>query len=335
MEDSDLDLREEELISDLLELQARLRSVTGPKVRPVRVFKIAAAAAIFLIFCATSITYWKSREEAILLETSRYTAQAILPGSNKAVLTLDDQQSIILNGDHDGVLSKDGEVIYTDGTEIHSLEKVKMLTLRTPNGGQYHAILPDGTKIWLNAASTIRYPSKFEGKRREIWVDGEVYMEVWHNPKQPFVVRTDKQQIEVLGTTFNIYAYADNRTQSTTLVDGSLRVGNHEMSETALLKPGQQAQVKGLEPIQVKTVDTEAVIAWREGVYVVNDLSLFEFGKEIERWYDVQVEMGKYKGEQLSAMIPRDVPLADVLLAITLKTGIKFKVKERRVTALD
>lgn len=325
-----------EIVADLMDLQAR---IDKPKVleSESRIFswKIYAIVAAALACIVLGIALWNSQNNTASNDLALEMAKQILPGKNRALLIIEGQENIEINGEQDSIVTRDGRTSFGDGMVIDNSGRTKQITIKTPNGGQFEAILPDGTKVWLNAASSITYPSEFEEKYREIEVEGEVFLKVVKNSAKPFIVVTSKQKIEVLGTSFNVEAYDNQDAQKTTLEEGSLRIIGLNGQGTKVIKPGEQAIVDDLSTIAVKEIGTDVVSSWKDGIYVIQDLTLEEFGEQLARWYDIEVDMGQYKKKRLSAMIPRDVPLADVLEAITLNTQINFNVKGRRINAIN
>jgi len=258
----------------------------------------AAAAALILIFSGTYFIY-KNRDIGSPRLAIVPVKTDVPPGGNKAVLTLANGSKIILDSAANGTLARQGntKIIKTDsGRLIYTAAKEKPIeisynTLSTPRGGQFQLILPDGTKVWLNSASTITYPTAFTGNNRSISISGEAYLEVAHNMAKPFIVSVAGQQVLVLGTHFNINSYPEEATTRTTLLEGSVRItknGRH-----VLLKPGQQgvtANDPGT-PIEVSSgVDLDNVMAWKNGIFEFNNLDFKSIMRQVSRWYDVDVQ---------------------------------------------
>jgi ferric-dicitrate binding protein FerR (iron transport regulator) len=210
-------------------------------------------------------------------------------------------------------------------------------TMTTPRGRQFQLTLPDGTMVWLNAASSIRYPTVFTGTERQVEITGEAYFEVTKNIKMPFRVRVDdRADIEVLGTHFNVNAYENEKTLNTTLLEGSIRVltvsgeqTSRKMTDGVILKPGQQAQLR-TELHVFNNTDIDKVMAWKNGAFNFEDLPLEEAMRQLERWYDIKV---KYENGvpdiRFGGKIGRDVSLAD-LLQILAGTKLKFRIEKGR-----
>ena len=268
----------------------------------------------------------------------------IQPGDNKAYLTLANGQKISLNDAGNGELAKEagveitktanGQVIYSIINDAqHHTDLVN--TIETPKGGQYQLRLPDGSRVWLNAASKLIYPVSFaERGRREVSLTGEAYFEISKDKKRPFIVKSADQEVTVLGTHFNVSSYPDESVTQTTLLEGAVQVANHS-SKTVVLKPGQQASVdrERLLEIQIKEVkDLEMAIAWKnDNFYFVNE-SLEGVMKKIARWYDLEVVFQGNAGEiRMGGLISRKVVLSQVLELLEETTSCDFKVEGRKV----
>jgi len=265
------------------------------------------------------------------------------PGRNIAVLTLADGTSITLDSTHNGVLAQQGNSRVTklkDGNLIYKAldEKpaaVVFNTLSTPRGGQYRLNLPDGSQAWLNAASSITYPTAFTGGERKVSITGEVYLEIAKNPAMPFRVEvataSGHEQVEVLGTHFNVKAYGDEAMVMTTLLEGSVRLVSKGGAE--LLQPGQQGQLRsdGLLYL-VDHVDIDEVMAWKNGLFHFENADISEVMRQIARWYDVEVVFeGKAPVEKFDGEIPRNSNLTEVLKILQL-SNVHFKVEDKKVT---
>lgn len=326
-----IDLTESALLEDFAEL--RETSIAPVKTYNKLRFLLPLAAAIAVLFMTVLLWQWKVggniKEEEVTL------TQDFAPGSNKAILSIEGEADISLSGGQEALVS-DGDLLsYSDGTSIKALESVRQVKLSTPVAGQYKVQLPDNTVVWLNALSSISYPTVFAQDERRVTVTGEVYFEVSPDKNKPFIVETTEQRIEVIGTSFNLDAYGDNGNTLTTLVEGSLIVERNDIRSNVLLKPGEQSIVSTDHKIVVKKVNVDEESSWKDGLYIVHDASLAQYAKKIERWYDVQIDMGSYADESLSAIIPRNAKLSEVLQAIELKTGVKFVIEERRVMAIN
>jgi transmembrane sensor len=300
--------------------------------------KIAAAAVLIL---SLGLYWWSGRDHSPVAQQSGPVMQLtdLPPGGNKAMLTLGDGSSIMLDSAKNGDLasqgntnitkSKKGELIYNASGSTD--QAVVFNSIVTPKGGQYHIILPDGSKAWLNAASSLRFPTSFTGKERNVEMTGEVYFEVAHNPKMPFVVKTKDTEITVLGTHFNVMAYADEKVLKTTLLEGSVKVSRSGSS--AILSPGQQASLKNISGnISIAdNIDTEKEMAWKNGYFQFQDDNLANIMRQISRWYDIDVTyQGNPGNETFTGRLPRNANVSKVLKILSL-SGVKFRIEEKSI----
>lgn len=297
-----------------------------------------AAASVLLLMCIGTylwVTHINNKETSVIVLTASDTA----PGSDGAILTLADGKQVVLDSLNNGVIaSQNGsDVILHNGLLAYDLtdkltKGVEYNTITTPNGRQFAATLPDGTRVWLNAASSIRYPTVFTKHERAVEVTGEVYMEVMADKSKPFLVRVNDLEVQVLGTSFNINAYHDEPNIKTTLLDGSIKVMEKEQPHSGvILQPGQQVVYN--ENITVnKAVDIEQVVAWKNGVFNLNGATLEAFMRQIARWYDLKVV---YKGavpyEIFKGKMGRDLQLSQILQVLSLY-NIQYKLSEKTIT---
>lgn len=264
-------------------------------------FRWAAAAAVFFIAFCTAVFYFYPQT---LVET-QFTAkhEKSKPTTDKAMLTLADGTVINLEQAANGKINnKNGVVVTktTDGRLVYEAKAgqansaIAFNTLVTPRGGQYKIILPDGSAIWLNAASSLRFPTHFSGKERRVELNGEGYFEIAKNAAQPFIVTARGQEVTVLGTHFNINAYNENSLIKTTLLEGAVKVSKDQAG--CLLVPGEEAALNTSDnTISVaKNVDVNAVVAWKDGLFRFEATDIREVMQEVARWYDVDV---RYKGD--------------------------------------
>lgn len=281
--------------------------------KPVRrTLSFRYAAAILLLIGAATLAvvfFGNNKKQPTAIQTAD-----IAPGGNKAMLTLADGTVISLDSAGNGMLAQQGNaqvVKLANGQILYrmqsgSAKEMMINKISTPRGGQYQVTLPDGSKVWLNAASTLTYPAVFTGKERKVKVSGEAYFEIVQDAAKPFMVDIDgKSSVQVLGTQFNVNSYADDGHIRTTLLEGSIRADN------LLLKPGQQAVTgKGLE----EQVNINQVIAWKQGIFNFQDQDLTTVMKQIERWYDVDVQYeGAVPDIRFKGKMDRGVSLSGVL----------------------
>lgn len=319
------------LAADKLAQQPEMLSSTPNRVYFLQRYWWAAACIVVLATGA----YYLSKQAPPTAVVATSPVKDIAPGGNRAVLTLSDGTQIPLDSAGNGVLAQQGNTRITklnNGRLAYngsgsSEDKVLYNTMSTPLGGQYQLILPDGTGVWLNAASSISYPTAFTGNERSVTVTGEVYFEVVKNEKMPFRVKAGNTTIDVLGTHFNINAYKDEASINTTLVQGSVRVSVQQQQQ--MLKPGQQARVaaKG-ESIQVLDhADLSEVLAWKAGFFSFNDADLPAVMRQLSRWYNVEVTYeGKIPQRVFTGEIGRNLTLSQVLKGLT-KTRIKYRIE--------
>ncbi|MEO7215223.1 FecR family protein [Mucilaginibacter sp.] len=304
-----------------------------------------AAAAVALIFISLC-TYWHlypKKETQTHAKAVKHPAHDALPGGNKAILTLANGKTIILDNAQNGTLAKqgativkktaDGQLLYNSAAMADNSPIPSINTIVTPRGGQYQVILPDGTKVWLNAASSLRFPTVFTGKTREVDITGEAYFEVAKNPAMPFKVKTNRAEIEVLGTHFNVMAYDDETTMKTTLLEGAVNIKSGSFS--AILKPGQQAQItaNGQSKV-VDDVDVNDETAWKNGIFQFRDAGIDMILRQASRWYDVDViYKGKIPHREFNGRIARSVKASELLNMLEY-TGFKLKIEGKNIIVL-
>jgi transmembrane sensor len=313
---------------------SRITLLKSPWVRYAAAFIILFGIGA-LFFLNKSSNHPKSVTEPVALKKD------IAPGKDGAVLTLEDGRRMVLDSMGNGVIAdqhgakvilKNGQLIYEKGADV---SKVAYNTMSTPRGRQFQLVLPDGSKVWMNAASSIRYPVVFTGNERVVEVTGEVYFEVAKNEKMPFKVRVNNQtQIEVLGTHFNINSYTDEASINTSLLEGSVKITHG--NEKVILKPGQQGQVEnnpGQSSIKVlQDVDMEKVMAWKNGVFDFEDASLQEVMRQLERWYDIEVRYEKgLPPLEFGGKMGRDLNLSEVLRGLQM-SEVHLSIEGRILT---
>jgi hypothetical protein len=281
--------------------------------------------------------YRPKQEKTISIVKEKSITQK--PITNKAMLTLADGRTISLDEAQNGEIArqagvtitktKDGQLVYTGKADASAINRII-----TPKGSQYQLSLPDGTKVWLNAASSLSYPAAFTGAKREVNLIGEAYFEVSENRKMPFIVHSKGQEIEVLGTHFNVNAYDDETRTETTLIKGSVRVKLLNSTKSTLLKPGEQAVVE-LNKLDKSAVNVAEAIAWKEGYFLFEDEGIQSIMRKIARWYDIDVVYAPNISQQkLGGNISRSKPLTTVLKTFSNTDKFNFKVEGRRVTVM-
>jgi len=287
------------------------------------------AAAAILLLLAGSIWRWLPRHPATVLPLA--VEAHIPPGGNRATLTLADGQKILLDSAANGALGRQGSVLILKTApgqvQYQGTDKaVSFNTLTTPRGGQYQLQLPDGTKVWLNAASSITFPTAFTGPERKVTITGEAYFEVADNKSRPFRVNVNEMEITVLGTWFNVNAYADESTMNTSLLQGKVSVAQHDQAVT--LAPGQQAQVSTQnEPIRViAAADVQQAVAWKNGLFSFTQADLGAVMRQLSRWYAIDVTFPEgIPKRSFTGDIGRSLTLDQVLKGLS-KTRINYKI---------
>jgi ferric-dicitrate binding protein FerR (iron transport regulator) len=294
-----------------------------------------AAAAFFVLFLGT---WWIFQASKPSLSTPELTQRKYaIPGRDAAILTLSDGSQILLDSTKRTITNNNGvQIINTAGLLSYAGEgvsgKTVYNTISTARGNKYQLLLGDGTKVWLNSASSLKYPVAFTGRDRKVEFTGEGFFEVAKDKTKPFSVVTSRQEIRVLGTHFNVSSYKDEETVQTTLLEGSVSV--KDKSTAVVLKPGSQALSDG-SGLQVKTdVDTEKVISWKEGWFDFDGMDLKMILRQVSRWYDVDVVYkGSISDERFGGRIKRDVPLSRVLQLLQ-NTGAKFQLQGNVITVM-
>ncbi|QIH34468.1 FecR family protein [Sphingobacterium sp. DR205] len=329
-------LKDEETLADAIkelfptntDSQFKLVEKKIKQKRRIKLIRVAGIAASLVIAFGTG-TWLYINHTNETHQTPVIALDDILPGSNKATIKLSTGQSINLD-DHQGIRINDSGFSYDDGTSVLNTTNAEYATLITPRGGQYQITLSDGTKVWLNANSSLEYPLVFKGKQREVKLKGEGYFEVAHNPANPFIVKTDMQQIKVLGTVFNLRAYSE--VQFTTLIRGSVAVRLNRSEIPEILKPGQQAIVED-HAVLVHKIDVNEYIGWKDGMITGTSVGLEDIGSDIENWYDVDfIYPRNFKNcEKAYINISKSEKLSSVLKAIENTYGVKAEIRGREV----
>lgn len=304
--------------------------------------RIAAAVLIGTFFTGAYLV-WKPDHKNTVAKTETSipgNGHEIAAGGNKAILTLADGSTIVLDNAKKGIVSTQG------GTKVLKLNngilsydgdsKTKTLlfnTISTPRGGQYQLILADGTKVWLNAASSLKFPTAFAGKERKVELLGEAYFEVAKNAAKPFKVEVDGMEVEVLGTHFNINSYDDEASTRTTLLEGSIQINKNNRS--SLLRPGQQARLNREGEIRIiEHADVEEAIAWKEGKFQFDRADIHQVMRQISRWYDVEVQFKGIIPKHFGGTISRSVNLSKVLNMLELTGEVRFRVEDHKVLVI-
>lgn len=298
-----------------------------------------AVAATMLLFLSIGGYFFHIKNQAGLTEAAM---AAIKPGYSKAVLTLADGTEIMLDRAHEGSLAlqdnavimktAEGRIIYDLSNQIaKNKTSTGYNTITTPRGGQYEVILPDKTHVWLNALTSLKYPTSFDGDTRTVELDGEAYFEVSKNKQKVFTVTSATQTVEVLGTRFNVNTYRDEPGTKTTLLEGSVNVTSGTLQKT--ITPGQQAELKD-HKLQVTDANTDEVIAWKNGDFIFKNDDFKTNMRKLERWYNVEVfyDESAPQNLELGGWVSRSKNISAVLKLMELTGKVHFKVEGRRIT---
>ena len=333
----DINLTDEELLNDLIEIRHSLK-IDKPKQKIIKLWpRIAAAAAVLIFIGIGGYLLLRTPPPQIQLAQNKLKND-IAPGGDKAILTLADGKQISLTDAKTGILTRQGntiinktahgEVVY-QATGKNTSEKVAYNTITIPRAGKWAIVLPDGSKAWLDASSSIRFPTAFTGNNRTVSITGQVYFEVVHNAAHPFKVVANGETVEDIGTHFNINAYADEPSVKTTLIEGSVKVSKKD--KNVVLKPGQRSVISSVNnKITIETADANDA-AWKEGYFEFKKASIQTVMRELARWYDVDVE---YEGTTPTTMITgkwhRNLK-ASQALEILSYIGIHFKIEDKKI----
>jgi len=325
----------------------RIGAAPKPVVRIHWTRWMIAASTLLILSTAAWLVIRTNAPHPIIAQQPAQAVKDIPAGTDKAILTLADGSHIVLDSAANGQLAKQGaanvsksnnRLVYNTaaGVPHPGSQGVSYNMVSTPRGGQYQLVLHDGTKVWLNAASTLRYPAAFGGKERRVELVGEGYFEVAHN-KTPFIVATPAtaakpaQEVQVLGTWFNVMAYNDEPQTKTTLLEGKVKVAVSGKETT--LSPGQQAQLFNGALTTDERADTDQAVAWKNGMQSFKDADIKTIMRQVSRWYNIDVA---YKGEipelGLTGKIPRSISLKKLLEALELNSSLHFQLADGKLT---
>lgn len=313
---------------------------TQTKIRPNYKQWLAVAAAVLILFSAGFYffnTYWNTNEVRVSQLTG---TKSIPPGGNRAVLTLSNGKTIDLSAEKTGLVIDGSNISYSEGGSVAAIKSESPQvehTLTTPRAGQYQLNLSDGTKVWLNAASSITFPAAFAANSpRIVTLQGEAYFEVAKSKAHAsFIVNTTKQVVEVLGTHFNIHAYGDERYTKTTLLEGSVKVISSQFAKELILEPGEQSILTRTQLVQEK-VDAQQSIDWKNGKFIFKNETLEDILRKISRWYDVNIvyESGVSRNETFTGTVSRFDEVQKVLRRLELTGVVNFKIHDRTITVI-
>ena len=291
-----------------------------------------SAASVVLIL---GFGWWIYQQTLNVNQQVEEVAQ-IIPGSSKAELIVENGKRYVLPEIDPGIINQEGTLIEHDKKSLSysSAENEEinppMHQIIVPRGGEYHLVLADGTKVWLNSESSIKYPAWFKGSSREVELKGEAYFDVNHNPQRPFFVNTEKVRLEVLGTAFNIKAYGDEYDVATTLVEGEVKVNPTIVNASAvILKPGEQAVLKGAS-VKVGEVNTRLYTAWKDGLFIFKEESLEQMFHRMSRWYDFKVFFANQSVKQFpfTGTVDRKEGIENILKLLEQTQRVKFEINK-------
>jgi len=309
-------------------------------------YRAYAAAAAILVTLSVGLYLFKPEKQKRFAGTGAKVSRDLAPGGNKAILTLANGAVISLTDAANGKIAsqsgatinkaKAGQLVYTDNGVVTAADEYN--SIATPKGGQYQLILPDGTRVWLNAAS-LKYPVAFTGTARKVELTGEAYFEVAKNKAKPFMIHTAKQDVTVLGTHFNINAYADEPNTRTSLLEGSVKVAKLNDAASVIIKPGQAALVgdaSSAAKIRIAAIDTDEAVAWKNGYFMFDSENLESILRKVARWYDVDITWQSKNSAQkeFSGTISKYSNASQVLKKLELTEAVHFKIEGRKIIVL-
>ncbi|MBL1407208.1 FecR family protein [Sphingobacterium faecale] len=299
------------------------------KISSIKLWKWGAAAIVLII---GGLQLYNQNESSLKPARELAHKQEIVAGGNKATITLANGEQIVLSENQNGIVIDDEQLTYNDGTVLGlpwGSSATLTQTITTPKGGTYQITLSDGTKVWLNAATSLTYTAHMgASKTRLVILDGEAYFEVAKDIKKPFFVESKNQTVEVLGTHFNVNSYSEESISRTTLLEGSVKINN------TLLKPDQQAVLQG-NKIHIQNVDAERMIAWKHGKFIFKSESLESIMLKLSRWYDVEVVyIGDFTDKVFTGSISRYDDISKILDKISFTKAAKFKIEGRRIIVM-
>lgn len=313
-----------------------------------------AAAAILLLISGSIYFFISNNKRSISLKNiaQKTIKRDILPGGNKAILTLANGQKIVLDSTQKGMLSVPGNtkivkvdnglLKYQKSKIIDQKSKIKYNTVTTPRGGVYRVVLPDGSKVWLNASSSIHFPTTFVGKKRKVEITGEAYFEISPDINKPFIVKVNDIKIKVLGTHFNVMAYDNEAEIKTTLLEGAVRVtADSDMlnapknRQSVVLKPGQQAIIRKNKDDNKKiilnnNINLNQTVAWKNNLFWFQNTDINEVMKQLSRWYDVDIKMKEKIPDLFTGSIPRNITFSKMFEILQMTGSIHYKIKNKQ-----
>jgi transmembrane sensor len=339
-QDTPFDLPSEELRADLTVISEAIPTLGNRKTKEKLLWPRFAAAASILLFLSIGGYFFlhKQRQQQQIAQNQ---VQDIAPGTNKAILTLANGKKIVLNHTQNGLLaqqgasvvkSANGEVVYQQTVNETPGSELTYNSITIPRGAEYQVVvLPDGSKVWINSASSLRYPTAFTGNERKVELTGEAYFEVAHNPAKPFRVTSNSQTVEVLGTHFNINSYDDEPATKTTLLEGKVKVTASADNAVRILQPGQQSELNAGSFI-IKPVETDEAVAWKNGKFMFERDNIQYIMRTVSRWYNVDVEYsGTVPDDNFKGGTSRYKNVSELLSILQLTGKVHFKIEGRKI----
>ena len=311
---------------------------------PVKLWSRAVAAAVVIgvIGVAGFFILNKKKQDIPVAVKRSVDKNDIRPGGNRAILTLADGTSIVLDTAQNGYVANQSNTrilklnagVLSYKMEKTNAGKVLMNTITTPPGGQYEIELEDSTKVWLNSASSLVFPTSFTGKERRVELKGEGYFEVTKNALKPFHVTVNNMDVRVLGTHFNIMSYSDEENINTTLLEGKVNITVNNVTKS--LTPGKAAILnRTTESIQIDKANVEQAIAWKNGEFRFKNTGIKELMRQVARWYDVDVAYETTSTDQyFTASLPRMQNISELLETLELTGTVHFKIDGRKIIVL-
>ncbi|WP_419700047.1 FecR domain-containing protein [Mucilaginibacter sp. NFX135] len=343
--DDDL-VKEEDVRTRIWQRLNDNRKIVQLPSRKVTKYRWLQVAAVFVAVLLAGLFFMqrKKNQETGTVKLTNKVQPPILPGGNKAYLTLANGSRIVLDDAQNGKLATrpgvtvsktgNGMLVYhftNSNNNTAAAATPEFNTITTPRGGQYQVVLEDGTRVWLNAASSIKFPQAFIGATREVELSGEAYFEVAKNKAKPFIVQANGTKVQVFGTHFNINAYGDNNKVTTTLLEGSVRMSSG--GSAVMLAPGQQGDAVNGATIKVSPADIQQIMAWKNGLFIFHDLNITDVMKQVSRWYDVDVEYrdDEVKNNEFGGTVSKYKSINELLDVMVLTRSIHYKIEGRRV----
>jgi transmembrane sensor len=335
-----------ELSKKMLEIiHQKTGIVEKPHKNIINIWFVRIAAASVILILLAGIFYFnkngRNDNDLVKRRVPSLLKNDLPPGGNKAILTLANGSKIILDSAQNGILSSQGNIkiikldngqLAYDKSGVTNSSEVLYNTIATPKGGRYELTLSDGSKVWLNAASSLHFPTAFSGKERKVELTGEGYFEVAHNKEKPFIVTANNMDVRVLGTHFNINAYSDENSIKTTLLEGSVKVSKGNTSR--IMVPGDQASMENLtgEITVKKDADLDEAVAWKNGKFIFQSADIKSIMRQLEKWYDVNVVYDKnVTNEEFIGSISRQVNISQILDMLKKAGSVDFEIKGRTV----